>query len=137
MIGRLLIWEEWAVGLTNSVAFGVGYWDDGGDWHAYGDSFSEHEWRPMLWSLVRLSERAQAHTKVPALLTHRGTTNVDGRGGGLADLQLGFRYEVVQIGEYLELPSLALTTSVLAPTGRSMDQAQALWIVVRVARNSK
>ena len=122
--GRLLIWEELAVGITTGTAFGVGYWDENADWHGYGD-FAEIEWRSEIWAWVALGERTSAFLGLPAMLTYREAVDVHGLGGGLADIQLAFRYELLAIGELLELPAVAIIASVLAPTGRSMQDATA------------
>ena len=42
-------------------------------------------------------------------------------GGGIGDTQTGVRYDIIDIGEFLELPALAVTVGVIAPSGKSMN----------------
>lgn len=116
--GRLLIWEDFAFGLRTSVAGGLGQWDEDGAWHPY-DGYGELEWRSEVWGMGALSRRASVFARVPFVATHRTAGDLDGFGGGLADVSAGLRYELLTIGEYLELPAIALTLSVTAPTGRA------------------
>lgn len=115
--GRLLIWEDAALGVITSVAAGLGHWDADGDWHAYR-GYDELEWRSELWGMLALSRRASVFARAPFVATRRAAGGLDGFGGGLADVSAGLRYELLAIGEYLELPAIALTVSVTAPTGR-------------------
>ncbi|MCP4499291.1 MAG: transporter [Deltaproteobacteria bacterium] len=123
-VGRLRNWEDWAGGLTQGAAYGVGRWDTKGRFHLFDApfdddaGFTEQEWRSQAWALYRLSERTQFFTLVPALVTRRSARGVQAVGGGVGDVQAGVRYEVIEIGEYLELPALAFTASFQAPTGR-------------------
>jgi len=116
--GRLLIWEDLAVGLRTSVAGGLGQWDGDGDWHPYV-GYDELEWRSEIWGMGALSRRASVFARLPFVATRRAAGDLDGFGGGLADVSAGLRYELLTIGEYVELPAIALTLSVTAPTGRA------------------
>jgi len=122
-VGRLLSWEDFAVGLRSSLAAGVGAWDEDARWRAYGD-FSETEWRNELWAMVALSRRASVYARLPALLTSRRAGSLSDIGGGLADTSFGVRYELLAIGEVLELPAITITAGVVAPTGRATHDAR-------------
>lgn len=119
----MLIWEDFAVGGSTSLAVGVGYWDTDATWHAYGDSYSEYEWRSTVWTLVGLGRRSSVYARLPWMYSRRRATSVQGFGGGIADADVGFRYELLSIGEVAELPGIALTASVLVPTGRATEDA--------------
>lgn len=121
-IGRLLIWEDFALGLRTSLAPGLGDWDADGHWRAWSN-FTETEWRSELWAMAALDRRASIFARVPAVLLTRSTADTTDTGGGLGDLSLGLRYELLAIGELLELPAIALTVSVLAPTGRATEDS--------------
>jgi len=124
-VGRLLIWEDFAVGASTSAVHGVGYWDERGEWRPYRDHYSDVEWRSEVWGLVGLDRRTSLYGRVPWALIHRTSPQIDGLGTGLGDVQVGVRYEVLSIGEIAELPALALSAGVVAPTGRSMQEARA------------
>lgn len=121
-MGRLLIWEDFAIGFSSSVRGGVGAWSGDATWTPYRD-YEEIEWAAEVWSLIRLQRRATLYLRVPTTLTHRRAGPLSEVGGGLADLGLGARFEILEIGEYAELPALAATVSLSAPTGVAPDQA--------------
>ncbi len=122
-IGRLKMWEDHAVGVSIPLSIGLGYWDSDATWRAWSDAYSEIEWRPSVYALVRLSDRALVSGVVPAVMTWRAAATVSDLGGGMGDVSAGLRYEVVQIGEYLHVPAVAVALSVTAPTGTSPDRA--------------
>ncbi len=115
-IGRLLIWEDFAIGFTSGLRGGVGYWSDDSEWTAY-DGYQELEWAPEVWSLVRVQRRTSLYLRLPTLLTWRRAGPADEVGGGLGDVAVGARFEILEIGEYVELPAVAATIAVSAPTG--------------------
>jgi hypothetical protein len=124
-VGRLLIWERFAVGLRTSVIGGLGYWDAKARWRPY-DDYRDVEWRSSLWSMVGLGRRTSVFAQVPWVLNYRHVGNLGSSvGGGLADIQLGARYELLSIGELLWFPAVALTTTVTLPTGRALEAADA------------
>ncbi len=122
-IGRLLIWEDFALGLRTSLAPGLGDWGGDGQWEPW-DGYSETEWRSELWALAGIDHRASIFLRVPAVMLSRSAPGTSDTGGGLADLSLGLRYELLSIGELLELPAIALTFAVLAPTGRATEDSR-------------
>ena len=118
-IGRLLNWERFAMGLRTTASAGLGDWDSEGDWRAYSEDYADTQWRSELWALVGLGQRASIFGRLPWMLNFRHVGNLgNGTGGGLADVQLGARFELLSIGEILYLPAVAVTFAVTAPTGR-------------------
>lgn len=126
-IGRLLIWERFAVGLRSSVVGGIGAWDQHGDWRAYdAQSYREVDWRSSLWTIVGLGRRWSLYGELPWVVSYRRTGNLgESVAGGLADVQLGARHELLGIGEWLDWPAIALTGTVRLPTGRTVEAAGA------------
>ena len=123
-VGRLLIWEQWAAGLIFAGSQGPGAWDSEGRWRPYR-GYGESELRADLWAQVRVDSRSSLYLRAPWLFSWRESATEQAFGQGLGDLQLGGRYELVAIGEYLELPGVALSAAVNAPTGRTPDAAEA------------
>jgi hypothetical protein len=123
-VGRLLVWEEFAVGLSSSMAYGMGRWTADGEWRPYSEDYTDIEWRTQLWGMFRLSEKWFVYGQLPFLMNQRSSGDLQDLDGGLADVQAGVRYEVLQIGEILELPAIALTGAVTAPTGRHLADAE-------------
>lgn len=122
-VGRLVVWEELAVGTSVGVGRAQGLWDHEGQFRAYGDTYSELEGIAEIWAIGRLDERFQAYARLPWLYTRRSAAGESEHGNALGDLQAGIRFEPVMIGEYQELPAIALTLSFLAPTGTRPEDA--------------
>ncbi|QQR90355.1 MAG: hypothetical protein IPJ88_00970 [Myxococcales bacterium] len=122
-VGRLLIWEEFAVGINTSVAVSLGYWDAEGQWRRYGNSYSEQEWRTELWGLFALHRRLSSYLQIPFVVGHRESPQLEGLGVGAGDIQAGVRYELLEVGEYDELPAVALIAGVSAPVGTPVQSA--------------
>jgi hypothetical protein len=124
-IGRLLIWEDFALGLRTSLSPGLGDWDNDGHWRAWdSDSYTETEWRSELWAMAALDRRASLFARIPAVVLARSAAYTSDTDGGLGDLSLGIRYELLSIGELLELPAIAVTFAILAPTGRATEASR-------------
>ena len=125
-MGRLLIWERFALGLRSSVTSAVGYWDEKAGWRGYDDNYRDIEWRSSFWAMAGLGRRWSVYGQLPWVLSFRRVGNLgESNGGGLADIQLGARYELLSIGELLYWPAVAFTASVSLPTGRSVESADA------------
>jgi hypothetical protein len=122
--GRLLPWEHVAVGLRSSAAFHVGTWNDEARFRPADARFAETELRTELWGLVAIVPRLSAALAVPAVLTFRSAGDLDDAGGGLGDLRGGARWEAIPVGARRNVPGVALLASLVAPTGRSMSQAE-------------
>lgn len=122
-MGRLLLGEDFALGLRTSLAPTLGAWDSGGRWRAY-ETYDELEWRSELWGLVGIGDRFSLSARVPVLVLARSTGAEGDLGGGIGDVALGARYELTSVGEYGAWPALAVTLGVAAPTGRATEDAR-------------
>lgn len=122
--GRLLPWEHVAVGLRSTAAFHVGTWDDEARFRPADTRFAETELRTELWGLAAVVPRLSVGLAVPAVLTFRSAGDLDDAGGGLGDLRAGARWEAIAVGARRHVPGVAILASVVAPTGRSMSQAE-------------
>lgn len=116
-VGRLVVWEEFAVGTSVSVMRAQGLWDADARFRSYGGDYQELESTADVYGLVRFGDRVQGFARMPWVFTQRSAPGYRELGSALGDLQAGVRFEPVQIGEYEELPAVALTASVLAPSG--------------------
>jgi hypothetical protein len=66
-VGRLLIWEDFAVGLQLGHARLLGQWDENGHLHLNPQGYSEGITHAQLWAIVRLHDRAELQGWLPAL----------------------------------------------------------------------
>lgn len=121
-VGRLLIWEDFAVGLRVGHARSLGQFDQHASLRLNGAGFSDGLSRVEPWAIVRLHERVQLQGWVPVLINDRQASSQSQVAGGLGDVGAAARIEAVAIGQYRGLPSLAFTLGVLFPTGRRPEQ---------------
>lgn len=122
-VGRLVVWEEFAVGTSVNVVSAHGLWDADGRYLPYGADYRETESTADIYGLLRFGERVQGFARAPWIFTQRTAGGRSELGNGLGDLQAGVRYEPVQIGEYEELPAISLTATILAPSGTRPEDA--------------
>jgi hypothetical protein len=121
-VGRLLAWEDYAVGVQLGHARSLGQWDSGGSLRWNGSDFSDGLTTAQTWAIVRLHERVQLQAWVPVVVNDRHSAGQSQLAGGLGDAGAAARVEILKIGEYEGLPSFAVTAGVLAPTGKRVEE---------------
>lgn len=80
---------------------------------------SNQEWRANLFAARALGDRWQVGATLPFVVSRRTTSGFSEQSGGLADVSLQGRYELVTTGRSLTWPGIGIVASVVAPTGRS------------------
>lgn len=121
-VGRLLAWEDFAVGLQLGHARSLGQWDSGGSLRWNGRDFSDGLTQAQAWAILRLHDRVQLQAWVPLVVNDRRSGAQSQISGGLGDAGAAVRWELLEIGEYQGLPSFAVTAGALAPTGRRVEE---------------
>lgn len=122
--GRLTVWEDAAAGLITSWSHGTGRWDVAGRYRPFSAGLLEDELRVDAWGIVRLHERWQLNARVPWVTGVRATPDgTSSLGTGLGDVSVGARWDALQLGEYENVPGIAVLAQVLGPTGRRPEQA--------------
>lgn len=124
-VGRLGLWEESAAGLRTSGAETFGAWSADGTWKPNPAGYVDRELRLDAYGLLRLGERSQIHVLVPLFENLRGVDEDLAFGGGLGDVELGVRHELLTVGEHELLPALGVTASLLLPSGLRPEEATA------------
>jgi hypothetical protein len=122
-VGRLLVWEDAAVGLQLGEARTMGYWDQQGHLHPDAD-FAEGLALVQPWAIVRLAERVQVQGWVPVMVNDREVGPQSQVAVGLGDVGAAVRYQMLDIGAYAGLPSLSFTLGGVAPTGTRPEQTR-------------
>ncbi len=123
-MGRLVVWEDAAAGLSTSYGHGTGRWDTSGRYRAFSAGLLEDELRVDAWAIVRLSETWQVQARVPWVTGVRASTDgTSSVGTGLGDVSVAGRWDAVLLGEYEHVPGIAVMASVVGPTGRRPEQA--------------
>jgi hypothetical protein len=123
-VGRLLVWEDWAAGVQVGHARSLGQWDPDGTLRWNPPGFSDGLSRVEPWAIVRVHPRVELHARVPVVVNDRRSGGERQTAGGLGDVGAGARLEVLAIGAYAGLPSLAFTVAALAPTGRRVEDTE-------------
>lgn len=123
-VGRLTIWEDWAVGLRAGHARSLGQWTSDGTLDRNPPGYAAGLTTLEPWAILRLHARVQLQAWVPVLLEDREQGATSQAAGGLGDVGAAVRAELVSIGEYEGLPSLAVTVGGLAPTGRRVEETR-------------
>ncbi len=121
-VGRLLLWEDFALGLQLSHARVFGEWTAEGHLQKNPPGYYEGVSMAQPWGILRLHERSELQGWVPIIVNERWSSDTHQIAGGLGDVGLASRFQLLAIGEYAGVPSLALTVGGLAPTGRRVEQ---------------
>jgi hypothetical protein len=121
-VGRLLAWEDAAVGIQLGHARSLGQWDSTGSLRWNASDFSDGLTTAQVWGIVRAHDRVQLQGWVPLVVNDRRSAGQSQIAGALGDAGAAARVEVVRIGEYEGLPSFAFTVGALAPTGKRVEE---------------
>lgn len=121
-VGRLLVWEDAAVGVRLGHSRSLGGWDGAGVRRRDGVSDGLTTVEP--WAILRLAPRLQLQARAPLLANDRAAGARRQLAGGPGDAGIGLRVEVLSPGEYVGLPAVAFTVSGVAPTGRRVEQTR-------------
>jgi len=120
---RLGLHEDALVGATLRVAGVVGNYALDGTYSAQPPHTSELDLEQDLVAAARVTKRGQLALLVPFVETVRSSATTSGSGGGLGDINLGARYDLVLAGESRYLPGIALLAGLTLPTGRPVEAA--------------
>lgn len=121
-VGRLLVWEDFAVGLFVGHARSVGQWSSSRELRLYDGRFADGLTTFEPYAMVRVIERLQLSARVPLRINDRSSAGMYQVAGGFGDVQAGARVEALSPGQFRELPSLAFHALVTAPSGRRAEQ---------------
>ncbi|NUN13969.1 MAG: hypothetical protein HUU55_10090 [Myxococcales bacterium] len=119
---RLKMWETLAVGWSAAISVYVGTWTANGDFaFTDQDNFSEIGIRNTLWTLYRPAWRHTLSASVPTQWTFRSAGELSDTGGGMGDITVGYRYDLLTVHELENVPAIALTFGLTLPSGVSAD----------------
>lgn len=121
-VGRLTIWEDAAAGLRLGHARSLGQYGPDGHLQLNAGGYHAGVTTVEPWAIVRLHERVQLQAWTPIIVEDREQGATRQVAGGLGDAGAAVRTELVTIGQYQGLPSLAFTVGALAPTGRRVEE---------------
>jgi hypothetical protein len=120
---RLKLYESYAVGLQTRVRSVLGSFDEHGSYVPAPAGDSEMDTEEDLYAAVRMGLHLQASLQVPFVQTARSEGNLSGFGGGIGDVAGNVRWDLLLAGDRPGWPGISVLAGVVAPTGRSPDQA--------------
>ncbi|AKU91163.1 hypothetical protein AKJ08_1550 [Vulgatibacter incomptus] len=119
--GRLMVLEDALVGLDLRASHELGSHDSAGSFGS--KSGSELGFEQGLFAATRLFGRGQLSFRAPLVQTWRHESRYRQLGGGLGDLQLAARWDLVWPNDAFGIPGVGIVASAVLPTGRAPEDA--------------
>jgi len=121
-IGRLYMWEQLALSLHSNFSNDIGFYDTDFSYENYNQAFSNSQLMHTLAMIWRYSQRAQAFLNVPIVFYFHDAESAAAFYGNPGDVQVGLRYQLIEIGEWVELPGIALHFAFSIPSGAAQTE---------------
>jgi hypothetical protein len=121
--GRLGLHEGALVGLQLRASGLLGTYDRAGNYRASAQGTSELSFEQDLIATLRLLRRGQLAVLVPFVQTRRSVIGRSELGGGLGDVNVGLRYDVLDARRSAIIPGVALLAGLTLPTGVPVESA--------------
>ena len=120
---RLTPLDDALVGIQLKGARVVGSFDPSGRYVSAPAGATETDLEQDLIGTLRVFGRGQLTLSVPILQTIRSAGGPSEIGGGLGDIALSGRYDLVIAGEHRWIPGIAILAGVVFPTGKPLESA--------------
>lgn len=115
--GRLLAWETFAVGLNASFLTQLGDFDiKKKSWLRDEADSKNRQYALEIWGIFDLGRQFSAFASIPLIMPTITQSGILEYGYGFGDVKSGLRYQAVRVGEYQELPAIALLGTLIFPT---------------------
>lgn len=121
--GRLGLHEDALVGLQLRASSLLGSYDPAGRYRPSAQGTSELSFEQQLVASLRFLQRGQLAVLVPFVETRRSVIGRSELGGGLADVNVGLRYDFLDARRSALVPGLALLAGLTLPTGVPVESA--------------
>ena len=118
---RLAEQEDVALGLQMRARSNLGVFAPDGGYAA--SAATEQTLEQDLAGSVRVLRRAQVGALLPTIQNHRNAGGLDEWGGGIGDLAITARYDLLLAAEAIRWPGIALLAGATLPTGTPPDRA--------------
>ncbi|MBK7581652.1 MAG: transporter [Myxococcales bacterium] len=120
---RLGLHDSAAVGVQLRASNVFGSHDASGEYVPAPRGSSEWGFEQNVYAAARVLGRGQLGVLVPFVETHRSTRGRSETGGGLGDVNVSARYDLLLARESRLVPGIGLLTGVTLPTGRAVEKA--------------
>jgi len=121
--GRLGLHEDALVGLQLRASSLMGSYDHLGHYHGSEPGSSEFGFQQDVLAALRFHRQGQVAVLVPFVQTQRSVTGHSEFGGGLGDVNLSLRYDIIQARRLGAWPGVALLVGLTLPTGVPVESA--------------
>lgn len=122
-VGRLVFWENFAVGLRMGAAGNFGRWAPDGSYLARSDDSRTTRVNSQLWGIVAIvPQKLSVSLSVPIIYSAHREGQLREQGAGLGDINLGLRHDI-RTKSKAAIPAFAVLVSTTAPSGRSPARA--------------
>lgn len=122
--GRLAPHEDLLLGFQEKAGSVLGSYFQNGQYFSQLAGTTELDFEEDLFGAARFLDRGQVALLVPFIETRRANPQQGAQlGGGVGDINLSARYDVVLAGESHWLPGIGVLAGVTAPTGRPAEIA--------------
>ena len=122
--GRLTVHEDVLVGLQLRAQSAVGEFSADGSFRGTPRGAIESGFEESALASLRVFRPMQVSLVVPFVETYRRTSTTSEFGGGLGDLNLSARYDLVLAGKYTYVPGVAMLGGASLPSGTSVAGAE-------------
>ena len=122
---RLRTFESQAVGMQMRARSVMGAFAGSGNYATSPTSNRELGFEEDLFAALRLGSHFQVGLLAPFLQTSRQEGGFSGFGGGLGDVAVNARYDIVNAGERGLWPGVAIIAGLSFPTGQPLDDMNA------------
>lgn len=116
--------DEALVGVQVQAANAFGSYGATGGYRRAAPGTSEYDLEQDVFGAIRVFRNGQISLLVPFLETHRSTPTLTEFGGGIGDINLGARYDLIRTQQFKFVPGIALLGGLTLPTGTSPDAAR-------------
>jgi hypothetical protein len=116
--------ERALLGIAVKGAGVFGSYDASGALHGQPAGVFEADFGQTMLATVRLLRTMQINFSVPFVETWRGASEITGFGGGVSDLSLAWRWDMLRAGHDRLVPGIAPTLSLTVPSGTPVELAR-------------
>ncbi|MFO7179225.1 MAG: hypothetical protein DIU78_011040 [Pseudomonadota bacterium] len=123
--GRLELHETALVGMQARASAATGTYSESARFNGMPNGAAELEFRQDVFASVRWLRRGQTTLMVPFVESWRRAQTTGAEfGGGLGDVNLAARYDVVRIREFRAWPGIGVLAGLTLPTGRPPESTK-------------
>lgn len=135
-VGRLALWEDWAIGAGTDTTYVWGEFNANGTLNSYSN-YREIEWRLTPWFLTRLHSRLEVYGKLPLVLNIKSNDTRTERGFAIGDAGIGLWITAFLAPPHLTAaPDVRIHVGATLPSGLFADRSRSALLADVTGRGS-